>query len=223
MAGGPGGPNRGPFLTGPAQQASQDLTPEQASQYQTLKQAVLAYYGHSLAARAQRCHNCRFDPKGTVRSQIAQHARLIRRWFAREDGPSALDRVLLDNTIRQLPPDAQRTLATNHPKTLDKLIRQLENWQVARQLSNVVRTQPRPKETRRDRQGLEPPRRIAPPDRRPNRRKQVARLDTSLATARRTGRCPCLLTTCRVRQEAGGRPGHSGPQRHGECCHPPAA
>ena len=33
-----------PFLTGPAQQASQDLTPEQASQYQTLKQAVLAYY-----------------------------------------------------------------------------------------------------------------------------------------------------------------------------------
>ena len=89
MAGGPGGPHRGPFLTGPAQQASQDLTPEQASQYQTLKQAVLAYYGHSLAARAQRCHNCRFDPKGTVRYQIAQHAQLIRRWFAREDGPSA--------------------------------------------------------------------------------------------------------------------------------------
>ena len=32
-----------PFLTGPAQQASQ----ERASQYPALKQAILAYYGHS--------------------------------------------------------------------------------------------------------------------------------------------------------------------------------
>ena len=31
-----------PFLTGPAQQASQDLTPDQASQYPILKQAILA-------------------------------------------------------------------------------------------------------------------------------------------------------------------------------------
>ena len=38
-----------PYLTGPAQQASQDLSPERASQYQTLKQAILAYYGHSLS------------------------------------------------------------------------------------------------------------------------------------------------------------------------------
>ena len=34
-----------PFLTGPAQQASQDLTPKQASQYPELKQGILAYYG----------------------------------------------------------------------------------------------------------------------------------------------------------------------------------
>ena len=34
----------GPFLTGPTQQASQDLTPDQASQYPILKQAVRAYY-----------------------------------------------------------------------------------------------------------------------------------------------------------------------------------
>ena len=119
------------FLTGPAQQASQDLTPEQASQYRILKQAVRAYYGHSFAARVQRFHGWRFDPKGTVRSQITQHARLIRRWLTGDDGPSALDRALLDNTIRQLPPDAQRTLATNHPNTMDELIHQLENWQVS--------------------------------------------------------------------------------------------
>ena len=116
----------GPFLTGPAQQESQDLTPEQASRYPTLKQAVLAYYGHSLAARAQRFRDWRFDPHGAVRSQIAQHGRLIRRWLAGDDGPSLLDRVLLDNTIRQLPPDARRTLALHHPNTVDELICQLE-------------------------------------------------------------------------------------------------
>ena len=49
-----------PFLTGPAQQTSQDLTPERASPYPALKQAILAYYGHSLA-RAQRFHDWRFD------------------------------------------------------------------------------------------------------------------------------------------------------------------
>jgi hypothetical protein len=32
------------------------MTPEHASQYPILKQAILAYYGHSLAARAQRFH-----------------------------------------------------------------------------------------------------------------------------------------------------------------------
>ena len=46
-----------PFLTGPAQLASQDLMPEHASQYPALKQAILAYYCHSLAARAQRFHD----------------------------------------------------------------------------------------------------------------------------------------------------------------------
>jgi hypothetical protein len=54
------------------------------------------------------------EPKGTVRSQIAQDARLIRIGLAGEDYPRSLDRVLLDNTIRQLPPDTQRTLATEH-------------------------------------------------------------------------------------------------------------
>ena len=92
-----------------------------------------------------------------MRSQIAQDARLIRIGLAGEDYPRSLDRVLLDNTIRQLPPEAQRTLATSHPTTVDELIRQLENWQVARQLNSAIRPQPRPIETRRDRRGPEPP------------------------------------------------------------------
>ena len=57
-----------PFLTGPAQQASQDLPAETARQYPALKQAILAYYGHNLAARAQRFHDWRFDVRGAVRT-----------------------------------------------------------------------------------------------------------------------------------------------------------
>ena len=129
-----------PFLTGPAQQASQDMMPEHASHHPTLKQAILAYYGHSLAARAQRFHDWRFDIRGAVRAQVFQHGRLIRRWLTTGEGPSILDRVLKDNTIRQLPPDARRTFAHNHPDTVDELIRQLENWQVAQQLGGGPRT-----------------------------------------------------------------------------------
>ena len=149
-----------PFLTGPAQQASQDLSTEDASQYPALKQAILAYYGHNLAARAQRFHDWRFDLRGAVRTQIAQHGRLVRRWLATGEGPSPLDRVVIDNTIRQLPPDARRILAHHHPDTVDDLVRQLENWQVAQQLS----ASPRSNETRRDRRGPVTSPRTPPPE-----------------------------------------------------------
>ena len=43
--------------------------------------------------------------------------------------------MLIDNAVRQLPPEARRTIASNHPETVDELVRQLENWQVAQQLS----------------------------------------------------------------------------------------
>ena len=131
-----------PFLTGPAQQASQDLPAKTAGQYPVLKQAILAYYGHNRAARAQRFHEWRFDIRGAVRAQIAQHGRLVRRWLATGEGPSLLDQVVIDNTIRQLPPDARRILAHHHPDTVDDLIRQLENWQVAQQQECQPRDQP---------------------------------------------------------------------------------
>ena len=37
--------------------------------------------------------------------------------------------------LTQLPPEARRILAHHHPDTVDDLVRQLENWQVAQQLS----------------------------------------------------------------------------------------
>ena len=79
------------FLTRPAQQASQDLLAETARQYPALKQAILAYYGHNLAARAQRFHDWRFDVRGAVRTQIAQHGRLVKRWLMTGERPSIMD------------------------------------------------------------------------------------------------------------------------------------
>ena len=153
-----------PFLTGPAQQAGQDLSAEAAAQYPALKQAILAYYGHNLAARACRFQDWRFDVRGQVRTQIAQHGRLARRWLATGEGPSALDRVVIDSTIRQLPPDARRVLAQHHPDSVDDLIRQLENWQVAQQLSASPRTTPRSVKPRRDRRGPPTTPRSPPPE-----------------------------------------------------------
>ena len=117
-----------PFLTGPAQQASQDLPADIAPQYPALKQAVLAYYGHNLAVRAQHAHDWQFDMRGAVRMQIAEHSRLVRRWLTSGEGPNLIDRVIIDRTLRRLPPDARRVLAHHHPSSVDDLVLQLENW-----------------------------------------------------------------------------------------------
>uniref|UniRef100_A0A8C5BU63 Gypsy retrotransposon integrase-like protein 1 n=1 Tax=Gadus morhua TaxID=8049 RepID=A0A8C5BU63_GADMO len=137
-----------PFLTGPAQQASQDINPGDAGLYPALKAAVLAYYGHSLAAKALNFHEWTFDVRGLVRTQVAHQCRLARRWLVDGAGPSPVDRVVVDNVVRQLPPDARRVLAHHHPETVDDLVRQLENWQVAQRLAAGPR--PNPRATRRE-------------------------------------------------------------------------
>ena len=233
-----------PFLTGPAQQASQDLPPEDADQYPALKQAILAYYGHNLAARAQRFHDWRFDIHGAVRTQIAQHGRLVRRWLTTGEGPSPVDRVLIDNTVRQLPTDARRILAHHHPETVDDLIRKLENWQVAQRLSASPRTSLRPTENRRDRRvpltasrtpPSEPP--IASRENREGRRcyacgqpGHLARdcpgdRDVSMPSAYADEGMyrPCMLSWVPDHPSTGYDPGHTGPPGHGECGDPPSS
>ncbi|KAK0154825.1 hypothetical protein N1851_002857 [Merluccius polli] len=133
-----------PFLTGPAQQASQDLSPGDAGRYPALKATILAYYGHSLAVKALKFREWTFDVQEPVRTQVARQCRLARRWLAEGEGPSPVDRVVVDNTVRQLPPDARRILAHQYPETVDDLVRQLENWQVARRLAADPRPTPRP-------------------------------------------------------------------------------
>jgi hypothetical protein len=147
----------------------------------------LAYDGHNLAARAQRFHDWRFDVQGLVRTQIAQHSRLVKRWLSTGEGPSPRDRVLIDNTLRQLPPGARRKLAHHHPDTVDDLVRQLENCQVAQRLSYGTGYTPRPAETRSTSGGAT----------------SADSPATSPATALETGMCRCRRPT---RTEGGARP-----------------
>ena len=76
-----------PFLTGEAQRAYRDHTPLQAGHYPELKRAILAHYGHSLPAQAQRYHDWTYHPLGSGRSQISHLVRLAERWLAEGDGP----------------------------------------------------------------------------------------------------------------------------------------
>ncbi len=46
-----------PFLTGDAQKACRDLTVHEVANYEVVKRAVLAQYGLSLPAKAQRVHS----------------------------------------------------------------------------------------------------------------------------------------------------------------------
>ena len=53
-----------PFLTGPAQQASQDLPAETAGQYPVLKQAITGLLWAQPCGQGQRFHDWRFDVRG---------------------------------------------------------------------------------------------------------------------------------------------------------------
>ncbi|XP_077962421.1 uncharacterized protein LOC144410313 isoform X1 [Gasterosteus aculeatus] len=124
-----------PFLTGDAQRAYQDLGTREATDYPTLKGAILAHYGHNLAGRAQRVHDWVYDPQGPVRSQVVRLGRLTRSWLVTGEGPAAIDRVVMDRCIRALPLDAKRWAAQNHPASVDELINLLENHRVSQQMT----------------------------------------------------------------------------------------
>ena len=91
--------------------------------------------------------------RGAVRTQIAQHSRLVKLWLTSGEGPSPIDRVIIDNTLWRLPPDARRVLAHHHPTSVDDLVRQLENWQVAQLLSARPAPAPRRAKIRQDPRG----------------------------------------------------------------------
>ena len=94
-----------PFLTGPAQQTSQDLTsgPVRTRHYNRRywPTTAIASPGRS-ASMTGGLTTVMGAIRTAIRTQISQHGRLIR-WLAINDGPSILDRVLIDNSSRWTP------------------------------------------------------------------------------------------------------------------------
>ncbi|XP_061098630.1 uncharacterized protein LOC133128839 [Conger conger] len=101
-----------PFLTGEAQQAYRDMDMADATDYLKLRRAILAQYGFSLPARAQRYHEWAYDASQPARSQIAALTRLTKSWLAEGEGPPLLERWASSKTIRSL----RRCSNLNAPK-----------------------------------------------------------------------------------------------------------
>ena len=119
-----------PFLTGEAQKACRDLSVADAVNYDRVKVAILAQYGLSLPARAQRVHDWNYDPAVPVRAQITTLVRHTRSWLEEAAGPSIVDRVVIDRCLRGLPNDAKRYVAQQGAQSVDTLIALLENHMV---------------------------------------------------------------------------------------------
>ncbi|XP_061092802.1 uncharacterized protein LOC133125102 [Conger conger] len=137
-----------PFLTGEAQQAYRDMAQADAIDYLKLRKAILARYGFSLPARAQRYHDWSYDASQPARSQIAALTRLTKSWLAEEDGPPLLERVVLDRCTRALPKEAKRFVAQMGPTSVELLVGLLENHQVTQKMLQSDRTETQSRTTR---------------------------------------------------------------------------
>ncbi|XP_073719441.1 uncharacterized protein [Misgurnus anguillicaudatus] len=119
-----------PLLTGEAQKACRDLTIHEATNYDVVKRAILAQYGLSLPAKAQRIHSWEYHATLPARAQVTSLTRMVRSWLEEGDGPPAVERVVIDRCIRGLPADAKKYVAQQGPQNVDTLIALIENHQV---------------------------------------------------------------------------------------------
>ncbi len=119
-----------PFLTGDAQKACRDLTVHEVANYEVVKRAVLAQYGLSLPAKAQRVHSWGYKVTLPARAQVTTLTRMVRSWLEEGDGPPSVERVVIDRCVRGLPADAKKYVAQQGPQNIEALIALLENHQV---------------------------------------------------------------------------------------------
>ncbi len=119
-----------PFLTGEVQKACRDLTVHEAANYEVVKRAVLAQYGLSLPTKAQRVHSWGYQVTLPARAQVTTLTRMVRSWLEEGDGPTSVERVVIDRCIRGLPADAKKYVAQQGPQNIEALIALLENHQV---------------------------------------------------------------------------------------------
>ena len=119
-----------PFLTGEAQKACRNLSVADAENYDTVKLAILAQYGLSLPAQAQRVHDWSYDPTVPVQVQVTTLAYYIKSWLEEAAGPPIVARVVIDRCLRGLPNDAKRYVTQQGAPNIDTLISLLENHRV---------------------------------------------------------------------------------------------
>lgn len=102
-----------PLLTGEAQKACRDLTVHEATSYEVVKRSILAQYGLSLPAKAQRVHSWEYRPSLPARAQVTTLTRMVRSWLDEGEGPSAVERVVIDRCTRGLPTDTKKNMWLN--------------------------------------------------------------------------------------------------------------
>ncbi len=88
-----------PFLTVEAQKACRDLTVHEAANYEVVKRAILAQYGLSLPTKAQRVHSWGYQVNLQARAQVTTLTRMVRSWLEEGDGPTSVERVVIDRCI----------------------------------------------------------------------------------------------------------------------------
>lgn len=91
---------------------------------------VLAQYGLSLPGKAQRVHSWGYQVTLPARAQVTTLTRMVRSWLEEGDGPTSVERVVIDRCIRGLPADANKYVAQQGPQNIEALIALLENHQV---------------------------------------------------------------------------------------------
>ena len=156
-----------PFLTGEAQKACRDLSAADAVSFDKVKTAILAQYGLSLPAKAQRVHDWSYDPALPVRAQVMGLVRHTRSWLEEAEGPPIVDRVVIDRCTRGLPNDVKRYVDQKGPSNVDTLIALLENHRVMASLMQPENNRPHNSKAKAEREMVgkavsSPPARMSP-------------------------------------------------------------
>lgn len=84
-----------------------------------VKRAILAQYGLSLPAKAQRAHSWEYQVSLPARAQVTTLTRVVRSWLEEGDGPPAVERKVIDRCILSLPADAKKYVAQQGPQNVE--------------------------------------------------------------------------------------------------------